>query len=565
MRSAVDTDSESHMSWSAGVARRTITPDGKDVWLAGYGHRSSRSQGKLHDIAIRALAFAHSDGSKALLLTVDLCFIATSTVRNVRAGIPAELLPMRPGALRIIASHTHSGPCCSWQLGKPSPAVDFDSPGVPEELLAYTRSVEAKMIEAAVESLSVDKMHPVDLVHGRSCGQVTFAMNRRNDKEIKLTPVDLVHGRSCGQVTFAMNRRNDKEIKLTAEEASCCLQRQQACKEHILPPPYDVTALVGPHDHTTDVLHVVLRTGVTLAVVFGYPCHATVLDTNVISNDWVGFAQSELETQLLPGCLALFATGCGGDQNPGTRRHVDLAKLWGLQMARAVAQICKRDSDAKIRDSDAKIHQIVPESLHTTAQAIALPFARLPTEAELDEAATGEAWCPTLLPADADPGKVEKLNATTNASFAHLISGARKQWANLMRKRLYSGNREDAAYSEMSEDYEVSCWQFGHSLTWYALAGEPTVEYALRLRETECKDARAVLTSGYTNGSPGYIPSERVLKEGGYEGGESMCWHGSPSRWADGIESRILAACAEALEDVRRQRLAGSEADEGQE
>lgn len=40
-----------------------------------------------------------------------------------------------------------------------------------------------------------------------------------------------------------------------------------------------------------------------------------------------------------------------------------------------------------------------------------------------------------------------------------------------------------------------------------------------------------------------YIPSERVLAEGGYEGGESMLWYGKPSRLAEGLEQRIVQAC----------------------
>jgi len=39
-----------------------------------------------------------------------------------------------------------------------------------------------------------------------------------------------------------------------------------------------------------------------------------------------------------------------------------------------------------------------------------------------------------------------------------------------------------------------------------------------------------------------YIPSERVLSEGGYEGGESMLWYGKPSRWRPGLEQVIVDA-----------------------
>jgi hypothetical protein len=38
-----------------------------------------------------------------------------------------------------------------------------------------------------------------------------------------------------------------------------------------------------------------------------------------------------------------------------------------------------------------------------------------------------------------------------------------------------------------------------------------------------------------------YIPSLRVLKEGGYEGGGSMVYYGLPAFWAPSIEDKIMA------------------------
>jgi len=41
---------------------------------------------------------------------------------------------------------------------------------------------------------------------------------------------------------------------------------------------------------------------------------------------------------------------------------------------------------------------------------------------------------------------------------------------------------------------------------------------------------------------PCYIPSERVLKEGGYEGGGAMIFYDRPTRFAPGVEERIITA-----------------------
>ena len=39
-----------------------------------------------------------------------------------------------------------------------------------------------------------------------------------------------------------------------------------------------------------------------------------------------------------------------------------------------------------------------------------------------------------------------------------------------------------------------------------------------------------------------YIPSKRVLKEGGYEGATAMVYYGQPSPWAEPVEEDIIEA-----------------------
>ena len=53
------------------------------------------------------------------------------------------------------------------------------------------------------------------------------------------------------------------------------------------------------------------------------------------------------------------------------------------------------------------------------------------------------------------------------------------------------------------------------------LPGEVVVDYVLRLKK-EFDPARLWVTA-YANDEPCYIPSERILKEGGYEGGARWC------------------------------------------
>ncbi|TVS15225.1 MAG: hypothetical protein EA424_16825 [Planctomycetaceae bacterium] len=82
--------------------------------------------------------------------------------------------------------------------------------------------------------------------------------------------------------------------------------------------------------------------------------------------------------------------------------------------------------------------------------------------------------------------------------------------------------------------YPVQVLRFGDDLTLVALGNEVVVDYALRLkRELGHSDAGAIWVAGYSNAYPGYIPSRRVLLEGGYE---------ADSRpWNPDLEERIIA------------------------
>ena len=83
--------------------------------------------------------------------------------------------------------------------------------------------------------------------------------------------------------------------------------------------------------------------------------------------------------------------------------------------------------------------------------------------------------------------------------------------------------------------YPVQVIRLGDAVLLVALGMEATVDYALRIKTEFAKpDGPAVWVAGYSNDYPGYVPSRRVLLEGGYE---------AESRpWDPGLEERIIAA-----------------------
>ena len=74
---------------------------------------------------------------------------------------------------------------------------------------------------------------------------------------------------------------------------------------------------------------------------------------------------------------------------------------------------------------------------------------------------------------------------------------------------------------------------------------ETTVDYALRIKaEYKESGGPAVWVAGYSNDYPGYIPSRRVLLEGGYEAERT-------GPWDPGLEEKIMATVRMLVERTR--------------
>ncbi|MDC0143132.1 neutral/alkaline non-lysosomal ceramidase N-terminal domain-containing protein [Verrucomicrobia bacterium] len=96
-------------------------------------------------------------------------------------------------------------------------------------------------------------------------------------------------------------------------------------------------------------------------------------------------------------------------------------------------------------------------------------------------------------------------------------------------------------------DYPVQVIQFGNDLSMITLGNEVVIDYVLRLkRELGRADGPEIWVSGYSNVYSGYIPSKRVLLEGGYE---------ARSRpWKDALEERIIAKAHQLFGKVNKEK-----------
>jgi hypothetical protein len=257
--------------------------------------------------------------------------------------------------------------------------------------------------------------------------------------------------------------------------------------------------LKGPVDHAVPVLKVT-RGDKMVAVVVGYACHCTVLSFYQWSGDYAGFAQIELE-RAHPGAVALFWAGCGADINPLPRRQVALAKEYGLQLARAAEKVL------------AGPMRPITGGLATAYDELDLPFGKLPGREEIEK----------------DAQSPDRFRARR---------------AKLLLEELERQGKLRATYP-----YPVQTWRLGSEVLLVTLGGEVVVDYALRLKRELGQQSTWV--AGYTNDVMAYIPSRRVLAEGGYEGASAMIYYGLPTAWAPEVEELVVGAVHEQVKRLR--------------
>ena len=100
--------------------------------------------------------------------------------------------------------------------------------------------------------------------------------------------------------------------------------------------------------------------------------------------------------------------------------------------------------------------------------------------------------------------------------------------------------------------FPLTTWQFGDQLAMVFLAGEVVVAYAVRLK-SELDWTRLWITA-WSNDVPCYIPSQRVLNEGGYEADFSMIYYAQPARFDPAVEDVLVGAVKGHLEPTFARR-----------
>ncbi len=252
----------------------------------------------------------------------------------------------------------------------------------------------------------------------------------------------------------------------------------------------------GPVDHALPVLRVTDVAGSLRAVLINYACHCTTLEgkDNYVHGDWAGLAAARLE-QASPGAVAMVAIGCGADANPNPRG------------ATAVAGHAERVF-AEVQRLLAAPMRPLGGVTHAARRDLRLDLERAVPRAELQARAAN----------------VQR----TAAAYA----------AKRFLAELDAGRAPPTAVP-----YPVQVWAFGSELTMVFLAGEVVAEYSLRLKRELA--GSPLWVNAYANSVPCYVPSQRMIAEGGYEVDASMDYYGWPTRLAGDTEDRIVRTVRE--------------------
>lgn len=285
----------------------------------------------------------------------------------------------------------------------------------------------------------------------------------------------------------ALADRGPVELAYTHGRAGFAMNRRLPTSQGIQNRPYPD----GPVDHDVPVL-IVQSDGNLRGLLFGYACHNTTLSFYQFCGDYAGYAQEYIE-QAHPEVTAMFVTGCGADQNPQPRRTLALCQQHGRALANGVESALLAPP------------RPVRGPLQLGLREVQLDFAEPPTRAQ-------------LLRQRESGDKYDKRRAT------------------VLLDQLDREGEIDATYP-----YLVQSVAFGEDLLLLALAGEVVVDYSLRL-QLELGRHRPVWVAGYSNDVFGYVPSLRVLQEGGYEGGGAMRYTTLPGPFAPTVEKRIVEA-----------------------
>lgn len=251
------------------------------------------------------------------------------------------------------------------------------------------------------------------------------------------------------------------------------------------------------------VLKLTDLSGAVKGILYNYGCHTTAMgDQLKLSNDFAGKTSSVLE-EAYPGATALFLQGCAGELKPLRSADGDRFKALsyeemeqaGTDLANDVLRLLADGSFKKIQ---CDFRTVLADPLLYTEQ----------TEAEFYE-------------------------TMANESTSLFYRNAAKRTIDAI---------QDGSIKDRLPHY-ICVWHLDANTRMVAMEGEVSTEYSLLIKRL--LSPYTTLTLGYTNGVYCYIPTRKMIGEGGYEASCNFFFN-LRGPWVPEIEDIIIGQIAKA-------------------
>lgn len=233
----------------------------------------------------------------------------------------------------------------------------------------------------------------------------------------------------------------------------------------------------GDIDKDLFVLKLTDSGGAVKGILYNYGCHTTSMgsDNMLLSNDFAGAASRVLE-ETYPGATALFLQGCAGELKP--LRTADGDNFRSLSAAET------EEAGAELA---ADVIKVMKSGEFRLANG---PFRTILVD-------------PLLYTEQTDSAFYDDMAADPSTHFFYRNAAVRTSRA------IRDGTVKDRL------PHYISIWHLDDQTRLVAMEGEVSTEYSLLIKKWF--GSLTTMTLGYTNGVYSYVPTRKMIGEGGYE------------------------------------------------
>ncbi|MDD4870650.1 MAG: hypothetical protein PHR77_08820 [Kiritimatiellae bacterium] len=411
-----------------GLSRESITPD-KGIPLVGYFNPRPNT-GVLDELYVRVALFK-KDKVITGLVAFDLCFLSTAIIEGIKTGLRKAGLDFVDNLI-FSATHTHTGPYVD----------DFFGVKADEGYLEYLRKKAVSAIKLAHADFA-----PAELSIG-GVNNNPLAFNRR-------------YWMKNGKVLTNPGSLNP-----------------------------DIVRPEGPVDTGIGII-TIKQAGQISAIIVNIVNHTDTIGGNLVSADWPGRMEKEIQNFIGNEVSVLTLIGCSGNIN-----HFDVSKKTDQTSYTEACRIGKGYAEIVYGELN-KLERLPVEKIEVSVRNITIPFRTI-TDEEVRKAETTIAMI----------GNAVSQGDMTSEGLAEGAGSVAKFFAEqlIAYKKNCSGK---------SRKFNLVSIKFDGRLVFTSIPGEAFTEIGLEIKKRSPFKYTWPVTLAM--GECGYIPLPECFNRGGYE------------------------------------------------